>query len=229
MPEYGKAEYWDERYKANDTTFDWFVAYEPLRDIINPLAKSEGKILVVGCGNSRLSAQLYDAGFPNITNVDISEVVINQMRQRYKEMDRMEWLRGDVTKLDLPDSSFDLIIDKGTIDSLLCGSNSFHNVYQMNKQLSRVLKKGGRLVTITYGQPDTRIDHFRRKKLKFEVEHRTVDKPVFSSDASPTSNYHVYVMTKVEDTHEGADGDDGDEDDEEDDDFYDKFQANAAA
>ena len=227
MPEYGKAEYWDERYKANDTTFDWFVSFEPLRDIITPLVKPENKILVVGCGNSRLSAQLYDAGFPNITNIDISEVVINQMRARYKELDRMEWLRMDVLKLDFPDNSFDLIIDKGTVDSLLCGSNSFHNVYQMNKQMSRVMKKGARCVTITYGQPDTRIDHFRRKKLHLEVEHKTVDKPVFSSDASPTSSYHVYVMTKTEDTH-GDEGDD-DDDDEEDDDFYDKFQANATS
>jgi hypothetical protein len=90
------------------------------------------------------------------------------------------------------------------------------------------MKKGARLVTVTYGQPDTRIDHFRRKKLHFDVEHRTVDKPVFSSDASPTSNYHVYVMTKTDDTKEAEGGDGEDDDDEEDDDFYDKFQANVA-
>lgn len=227
MPEYGKAEYWDERYKANDTTFDWFVGYEALKDIIQPLAKPEQRILVIGAGNSRLSAQMYDGGFQNITNIDISEVVINQMKARFKEMDRMEWVRMDVLKMDFPDASFDLVIDKGTIDSLLCGSNSFHNVYQMNKQISRVMKKGAHLVTITYGQPDTRIDHFRRKKLHFEVEHKTVDKPVFSADASPTSNYHVYVTTKTEDAHEGED--EGEDDDEEDDDFYDKFQANAAS
>ena len=133
----------------------------------------------------------------------------------------------DVLKLDFPDNTFDLVIDKGTVDSLLCGSNSFHIVYQMNKQLSRVMKKGARAVTVTYGQPDTRIDHFRRKKLHLEVEHKTVDKPVFSSDASPTSSYHVYVMTKTEDTH--GEGEEDDDDDEEDDDFYDKFQANAAS
>ena len=223
MPEYGKSEYWDERYKANDTTFDWFVAYEPLKDLFGGVLKPEHKILVIGCGNSRVSPQLYDAGFHNIVNVDISEVVVNQMRARYKEMDRMEWLRMDVLKLEFPDSTFDVVIDKGTIDSLLCGSNSFHNVYQMNKQVSRVMKKGGKYVAVTYGQPDTRIDHYRRKRLHFEVEHKTVDKPVFSSDASPTSNYHVYLITKTDDAHDDEGEDD---DDEEDDDFYDKFQAN---
>ncbi|CUE91335.1 methyltransferase, putative [Bodo saltans] len=225
MPEYGKADYWDERYKSNDTTFDWFVAFEPLRDVLQSLAKPDYKILVIGCGNSRLSPQLYESGYQNVVNIDISEVVVNQMRARYKELDRMEWLKMDVMKLEFPDNHFDLVIDKGTVDSLLCGGNSFHNVYMMNKNVSRVMKRGARYVVVTYGQPDTRIDHYRRKRLHFEVEHRTIDKPVFSSDASPTSNYHVYVMTKTEDSHAEEDAED---EDEEDDDFYDKFQANIA-
>lgn len=228
MPEYGKADYWDERYRANDTTFDWFVSYDALKDLVQPLLKPEHRVLVVGCGNSRLSPMLYESGICNVTNIDISEVVISQMRARYREMDRMEWLRMDVMKLDFPESSFDVVIDKGTIDSLLCGSNSFHNVYQMHKQISRVLKKGGKYISVTYGQPDTRIDHYRRKRLRFDVEPRTVDKPVFSSDASPTSNYFVYLITKTEDSTADEVGADVEDDDEEDDDFYDKFQANVA-
>lgn len=234
MPDYGKADYWDERYKANDTTFDWFVSFDALKDIILPYttSKPDCKVLVVGCGNSRLSPQLYDCGVHQIINIDISEVAISQMRARYREMDKMMWARMDVTRLEFPEASFDVVIDKGTIDSLLCGSNSFHNVYQMNKQISRVLKRGGKYISVTYGQPDTRIDHFRRKRLHLGVEHRTVDKPVFSSDVSPTSNYHVYIMTKSEDAAAADDANDGnldiDDEDEEDDDFYDKFQANVA-
>eukprot|EP00999_Lentomonas_sp_LEN2_P000228 NODE_1223_length_947_cov_98.546341_g1177_i0.p1 GENE.NODE_1223_length_947_cov_98.546341_g1177_i0~~NODE_1223_length_947_cov_98.546341_g1177_i0.p1 ORF type:complete len:230 (+),score=40.37 NODE_1223_length_947_cov_98.546341_g1177_i0:133-822(+) len=224
MPEYGKPEYWDERYRANDTTFDWYVSFEALKDIVLPLSKPESRILILGSGNSRLSAQLYEAGYQNITNVDISEVCTNQMKQRYKDMDKMEWVRMDATKMDFPDATYDLVIDKGTADSILCGSNSFHCVYQMNKHVSRILKRGGHFVVVSYGQPDTRIDHFRRKKLNWEVEHKTVDKPVFSSDSAPSSNYHVYVMTKGEEVADEED--DEDDDDEEDDDFYDKFQAN---
>ena len=223
MPDYGKSDYWDERYKANDTTFDWFVAYEPLRDLVQSVVRHDHKVLVVGAGNSRLSPQMYDGGYQNITNIDISEVVIHQMKSRYKDQEQMSWLKMDALKMEFADNSFDVVIDKGTVDSLLCGTNSFHNVYQMNKNVARVLRKGGRYIVVTYGQPDTRIDHYRRKKLHFDVEHKTVDKPVFSSDASPTSSYHVYVMTKTDDAHE----DDGEDDDEEDDDFYDRFQTTA--
>lgn len=37
------------------------------------------RILNLGCGNSTLSEELYDIGFTNVYNVDISPVVIEQM------------------------------------------------------------------------------------------------------------------------------------------------------
>jgi len=226
MPEYGKADYWDERYKANDTTFDWYVSYEPLKDIIAPLMNNDSKVLVAGCGNSRFSAQLYDSGIHDITNVDISDVVINQMKNRYKDMDKMSWLAMNGIEMDFPDNNFDVVVCKATIDALLCGGNSFHQAYQLNKQISRVMKKGGKYIVVSYGQPDTRIDHFRRKKLCWEIEHHTIDKPVFSCDSAPSSYYHVYIMTKTGEAPD--DGNDDEDDDEEDDEFYDKFQANTS-
>eukprot|EP00754_Rhynchopus_humris_P027251 Rhum_TRINITY_DN15076_c17_g1::Rhum_TRINITY_DN15076_c17_g1_i1::g.136811::m.136811 len=224
MPEYGKPEYWDERYKANDTTFDWYVSYEPLKEILGPIIKPDSKVLVVGCGNSRLSGQLYDTGVHDITNIDISEVVISQMKNRYKDMEKMSWAKMDGSKMDFPDSTFDVVIVKATLDALLCGSNSFHVAYQLNKQISRVMRKGAKFVSISYGPPDTRIDHFRRKKLCWEVDHRTIDKPVFSCDSAPSSHYHVYIMSKTEELPEDLNEDD--DEDEDDDEFYDKFQAN---
>jgi len=182
---------------------------------------------MIGCGNSRLSAQLYEAGFQNIVYIDISEIVINQMKARFKEMPKMQWLRMDAAKLELPDSSFDLVIDKGTMDSILCGANSFHNVHQMNKNVSRVLKRGAHYVVISYGQPDTRIDHFRRKRLSWTVEHKTIDKPVFHGDSAQAASYHIYIMSKGDDAAAPAEEND-DDDDDEDDDFYDRFQDAAA-
>lgn len=34
---------------------------------------------MLGCGNSELSQKMYDDGFENIVNIDISDVVIEQM------------------------------------------------------------------------------------------------------------------------------------------------------
>jgi hypothetical protein len=47
--------------------------------------KNTDQILVPGCGNSKLSVDLFDrSGFKDITNIDISEIVIKQMIQQYQ-------------------------------------------------------------------------------------------------------------------------------------------------
>ena len=44
--------------------------------------KESVQVLNLGCGNSVLSEELYDKGFKNIINIDISPVVIEQMQKR---------------------------------------------------------------------------------------------------------------------------------------------------
>ena len=39
----------------------------------------------------------------------------------------------DVRNLQYPSNTFDMIIDKSTIDALLCGDNAFMNVAKMMK------------------------------------------------------------------------------------------------
>ena len=43
------------------------------------------KILNIGCGNSKLSEDLSEEGYENITNIDFSNKVISIMEQTYKE------------------------------------------------------------------------------------------------------------------------------------------------
>lgn len=65
----------------------------------------------------------------------------------------------DVRDLKYENNFFDLVIDKSTIDALLCGENSFLNVAIMIKEVQRVLKVGGVYMIISYGQPENRIFH----------------------------------------------------------------------
>ena len=43
----------------------------------------------------------------------------------------------DVTSLDFADEHFDSVVDKGTMDSLLCGEGSTANVSKMCAEVSR--------------------------------------------------------------------------------------------
>ena len=79
--------------------------------------------MIVGCGNALLSEDMYKDGFENIYNIDISNVVIRQMKQRNNLLENMKYEVMDATDLKYQDNYFDAIIDKATIDTLLCSSN----------------------------------------------------------------------------------------------------------
>ncbi len=43
------------------------------------------KILVVGCGNSRVSEELYDDGYQTIMSIDSCNTLIKQVKDKYKD------------------------------------------------------------------------------------------------------------------------------------------------
>jgi 2-polyprenyl-3-methyl-5-hydroxy-6-metoxy-1,4-benzoquinol methylase len=62
--------------------------------------KARDDVLMVGCGNSTLSSDLYDTGIERITNIDLSEKVIAQMkRQNEKRRDKMQWIAMDARQV----------------------------------------------------------------------------------------------------------------------------------
>lgn len=130
-------------------------------------------MLNLGCGNSEFSERMYDDGYNNMINIDICENVIKFMIERNHHREKMicNLIKKfyslvdvmDVRDLQYDDESFDVIIDKSTMDALLCGDQSFLNVAIMTKEVQRVLKTGGVYIVISYGQPENRIAHLVRK------------------------------------------------------------------
>jgi 2-polyprenyl-3-methyl-5-hydroxy-6-metoxy-1,4-benzoquinol methylase len=55
---------------------------------------------MIGCGNSTLSSDLYDTSIENITNIDLSDKVIKQMKkQNEKRRVNMKWLAMDARQV----------------------------------------------------------------------------------------------------------------------------------
>ena len=46
--------------------------------------------MILGCGLSNIGAQLYQEGYPYITNVDFSNVVIEYMRKKHEHFEDMD-------------------------------------------------------------------------------------------------------------------------------------------
>ena len=106
----------------------------------------------------------------------------------------------DVRDLQYEDNSFDLIIDKSTMDALLCGDQSFLNTAIMTKEVQRVLKTGGIYMIISYGQPENRINHMviifyyvqERDHLSFDISIYTIKKE--SDDGSDKEKVLLYLI-----------------------------------
>jgi EEF1A lysine methyltransferase 4 len=107
-----------------------------LKSFLKEYIPTDSKILILGCGNARFSEDMYDDGYHNIYNNDISSVVINQMAERNKDREGMKYEVMDVCDMaKYEDGFFDIAIDKSTIDALLCGNNAFLNVARMTKEV----------------------------------------------------------------------------------------------
>lgn len=151
MSTYSTQQYWDLAYAEGryGETYDWYGSWaeasldgRTLRDVVRPLLPLGPKILVLGCGNSDMSALMYADGYGQITNVDISEVVIARMRQRYADLRGMTWMAMDATKLSFKRKSFDVVVEKGLLDVLVAGTGEKASLVM--KEISRVLRPGGR-------------------------------------------------------------------------------------
>ncbi|KAI9306242.1 S-adenosyl-L-methionine-dependent methyltransferase [Cunninghamella echinulata] len=170
---YKTKEYWEERYKKEDAniTFDWFKTYDELKPLFNEHIKNkDASILMLGCGNSTLGEDMYKDGYKNITNIDYSETVIKNMQERCKDMPEMKWLEMDIRDLKFDNESFDVVIDKGTMDALMCDKGDVwdpseelvREVKAEVDEVQRVLKVGGVFIYITFGQAHFRKPHLTR-------------------------------------------------------------------
>lgn len=108
----------------------------------------------------------------------------------------MKWEVMDVRNMRYPNDFFDLIIDKSTIDALLCGESSFMNTALMMKECQRVLKVDCSYMGISYGTPENRVMHYKRPHLKMAVQ--TFQVAPARENVSKESIHYVYVCKKIE-------------------------------
>lgn len=186
--------YWDDRYRT-EATYDWLLPYHTYAHLIGRHVKKTDRILMLGCGNSPLSELLFKDGFKNIENIDYSQVVINNMVSHCGDCAQMKWHIMDATQLQFPNSSFDVVIEKATLDAMMVkekdpwtiSESTRVQVTKVLKEVSRVLCNGGRFISITFAQP-----HFRSPLYADTQFDWSLDTFEFGS----SFHYFYYIMTK---------------------------------
>ena len=108
----------------------------------------------------------------------------------------MKWEVMDARELGYESQMFDLIIDKSTIDALLCGKFAQINVAIMLKECQRVLSIGGSYVAISYGEPDTREQMLQRVSMN-HLEFTTQKVERFSKERNLNLVHYIYRGKKT--------------------------------
>lgn len=176
MVNYGSLEYWNERYAGDDEEdegFDWLCDYEGVKESLDYLLPDKStQLLMIGCGNAPFSPDLYNAGYTNLINIDLSDVVINLMKKRFPHM---HWEIMDVLNMKYEDGTIPSILDKSLIDTLMCYTNSAVKTIEMLKEIYRVLQTGGRYVTFSLHALDEVKAYFDRlPELDWRVRYYRV-------------------------------------------------------
>ncbi|KAF8967722.1 S-adenosyl-L-methionine-dependent methyltransferase [Flammula alnicola] len=195
--QYGTKEYWDQRYseEGEGESFDWFKSYADLAELLHVfIPNKSSKILMLGCGNSRLSEDMWGDGYRNIVNTDYSKILIDQMKKRHSLLrPEMEWHEMDVRSLVFEDETFDVAIDKGTMDAMMTVKGDvwdppqqvIDDCTQEVDETLRVLRKGGIFIYLTFGQPHFRRRYLQRQGTTLEIKQ-----------LGEAFHYYLYILRK---------------------------------
>lgn len=105
-------------------------------------------IIDVGGGESTLVDDLLEAGFPNITVLDVSQAAIDVNKTRLGEKASVvRWLFADITQAELEPKAYDLWHDRAVFHFLTAQEQRTAYV----RQVARSVKPGGHVIVSTFG------------------------------------------------------------------------------
>jgi len=145
--------HWEKIYteKAPDAV-SWYRPHlEKSLSLLEQFAPGKSAAIIdVGGGESTLVDDLLARGYQNVTVLDISQAAIDASRQRLgSASERISWLVGDITRVELNASAYDVWHDRAVFHFLTAESDRMAYV----RQVARAVRRGGHVIVSTFG-PD---------------------------------------------------------------------------
>ncbi|KAK0400340.1 hypothetical protein QR680_003454 [Steinernema hermaphroditum] len=155
VDEFAKPEFW-ENFNKQTNEFEWYGSYADLKKNVSKYMKPTDRYLQIGCGNSNLASDMFDAGFKNITSIDIDEKSIKAQNAKNVNRSSLIFKKCSVDNISEEDSSFNVVVDKGTLDALLPKGDAKNVEYTVVEgyfdEVVRVLKPLGLFLIVTLAQ-----------------------------------------------------------------------------
>jgi 2-polyprenyl-3-methyl-5-hydroxy-6-metoxy-1,4-benzoquinol methylase len=146
----GRRQHWETVYRTRPADqVGWFQPHSA--SSLRLIAQSAGpgaQIIDVGGGASVLVDNLLDAGYQNVTVLDLAESALAVSRARLgARADAVEWIAGDITEADLPPVRYDVWHDRAVFHFLTAAADRARYVEQVKK----CVKPGGRVIVAAFG------------------------------------------------------------------------------
>jgi 2-polyprenyl-3-methyl-5-hydroxy-6-metoxy-1,4-benzoquinol methylase len=143
--------HWDAVYttKAPDAV-SWYRPHlEKSLEIIERIARDRSvSIIDVGGGESTLVDDLLARGYQSVAVLDVSPTAIEVTKRRLGQTaDRVQWVVGDITNVELPSNAYDVWHDRAVFHFLTTMEQRVAYV----RQVARAVKPGGHVLVSTFG------------------------------------------------------------------------------
>jgi SAM-dependent methyltransferase len=147
-----RSAHWEQVYRTRRTDeVSWFQS-QPARSLrfiqqVNP--PPGGPVIDLGGGASSLVDALLDAGYHDVTVLDIASTALAHARARLGERSaRVRWIEGDVLDADLPAASFAVWHDRAVFHFLTTADDQARYVARVR----HALRPGGHVVIATFAE-----------------------------------------------------------------------------
>ncbi|KAH8097637.1 methyltransferase [Aureococcus anophagefferens] len=131
-------------------------------------------------------------GYANVRCVDNCAVVVEQMSAKYGALGGLTFGATTRGRRGVADGSVDCVVDKGTLDAVLCGEDSREGSAQLLAAALRVLKKKGVLLIVSHSKARAALI----PPGAWKVATHDVAAPALD-DAKPATTHYVYACTKI--------------------------------
>jgi SAM-dependent methyltransferase len=136
--------FWNERYRSNETGWDLGQVSPPLKAYIDQLTDKNLRILIPGCGNSYEAEYLLEKGFTNITIIDIAPELVKRLKSKFRSKKNIKIILGDFF---IHRAEYDLILEQ----TFFCALDP-----KLRKNYAEAMKgllvKGGKLAGVFFSK-----------------------------------------------------------------------------
>ena len=136
--------YWDKRWRESETGWDIGHAAPAIIEYMQTVTDKDIKILIPGCGNAYEAEVLMQAGFSDITLLDISETLVQQLNAKYGGSAVIRVVNGDFFN---HTGQYDLIIEQ----TFFCALNPALRQQYAVKAAS-LLKENGQITGVLFNR-----------------------------------------------------------------------------